>query len=149
MNKTIEALPFIVRAIEIEPENPDYHLFHIEFLKKLNRLDEAEAIAESIMSKFQDNEDLWLDYSDIFSHRGEFDRALGIIQTGWQHCPQSNELGFRQVAYLIQAGKTTDAEELLFRMAMRFPEGLNELEEYYPEIKENLLFLELRKQLSH
>jgi tetratricopeptide (TPR) repeat protein len=148
MNKTIDAIPFVERAIEIEPENPDYYLFHIEFLKKLNRFDEAEAIAESIMGRFQENEDLWLDYSDIYFHRGEFDRALSIIQTGWQHCPQSNELGFRQVAYLMQAGKKIDAEELLFRMAMRHPEGLNDLEEYFPEIKQNLLFIELRKQLS-
>jgi tetratricopeptide (TPR) repeat protein len=148
MNKTIDAMPFIERAIEIEPENPDYYLFQIEFLKKLNRLDEAEAIAVSIMGKFQDNEDLWLDYSDIFFHRGEFDRALSIIQTGWQHCPQSNDLGFRQVAYLVQSGRNSDAEELMFRMAMRHPEGLNDLEEYFPEIKQNLLFIELRKQLS-
>jgi tetratricopeptide (TPR) repeat protein len=148
MNKTIDAIPFVERAIEIEPENPDYYLFHIEFLKKLNRLDEAEAIAESIMGRFQENEDLWLDYSDIYFHRGEFDRALSIIQTGWQHCPQSNELGFRQVAYLMQAGKKNDPEELLFRMSMRHPEGLNDLEEYFPEIKQNLLFIELRKQLS-
>jgi tetratricopeptide (TPR) repeat protein len=148
MNKTIDAIPFIERAIEIEPENPDYYLFHIEFLKKLNRLDEAESIAESIMGRFQENEDLWLDYSDIFFHRGEFDRALSIIQTGWQHCPQSNELGFRQVAYLMQSGKTIDAEELLTRMALRYPEGLRDLEEYFPEIKQNLLFIELSKQLS-
>ena len=36
----------------------------------------------------------------------------------------------------------------MFRMAMRHAEGLNDLEEYFPEIKQNLLFIELRKQLS-
>jgi len=147
MNKTIDAIPFIERAIEIEPENPDYHLFLIEFLKKLNRMDEAESIAETVIARFQENEDLWLDYSDIFFHRGEYDRALSIIQTGWQHCPQSNDLGFRQVVYLLLAGKTTDAEELMFRMAMRHPQGLNDLEEYFPDIRQNLLYVELRKQL--
>jgi hypothetical protein len=45
------------------------------------------------------------------------------------------------------SGKNTDAEELMFRMAMRHPQGLNDLEEYFPEIKKNLLYLELRKQL--
>lgn len=147
MDKTQDALAFIERAIEIEPENPDYFLFKIEFLKKLQRLDEAQSIAESVISKFMDNEDLWLDYSDIFFMRGEYDKALNSIQTGWQYCPQSNDLGFRQVAYLIQSGKTGEAEDIMFRMAMRHPEGLNDLEEYFPEIKNSLLYLDLRKQL--
>jgi tetratricopeptide (TPR) repeat protein len=147
MGKTLEALGLIERAIEIEPENPDYYLFQIEFLKKLDRVSEAETIAETIITKFVENEDLWMDYSDIFFMRGEYDKALSTIQTGWQHCPQSNDLGFRQVAYLIQAGKTGEAEELMFRMAMRHAEGLNDLEEYFPEIKNNLLYIELRKQL--
>lgn len=149
MGKTSDALGFIQRAIEIEPENPDYYLFQIEFLKKLLRIEEAESIAESIIAKFPENEDLWMDYSDIYFMRGEYDKALNILQTGWQHCPQSNDLGFRQVAYLMQSGNKQEGEELMFRMAMRQPEGLNDLEEYYPEIKNNLLYVDLRKQLLH
>jgi tetratricopeptide (TPR) repeat protein len=115
----------------------------MEFLKKMARVDEAEAIGESIITRFPENEDLWMDYSDIFILKGNYDKALEILNLGWQRCPQSHDIGYRKVAYLLQSGKIAEGEELLTRMVANDVGGLKELEEYYPEIKNNLLFVEL------
>ena len=141
--KTIEGLTYVEHAIELETENADYYLFQIEFLKKLERWAEAEAITESLILRFPDNEDIWLDHSDIFFQREDYDKALEAINTGWQKCPQSHEIGFRKVAYLHKAGKISEADELLARLAITEPAGLKDLEEYYPEIAEHPLFIEL------
>ncbi len=146
--KTEEGLVFIERAIELEPENPDYHLFMVESLKKLDRIDEAEAISEVLISRFADNEDVWLEHSDVFMERGNPEKALQILNEGWAKIPQSYELGYRKVAYLFEAGKKQEAEELLSRMMLNEPQGAEDLVEYYPEITSNLLFIELSRNLD-
>jgi tetratricopeptide (TPR) repeat protein len=127
LGRPVDALSHVERAIELEPENADYHLFHIEF----------EAAAESLIARFPDNEDVWLDFSDLYFQKGDINKALEIIYFGWQKCPQSNEIGYRKVAYLISGGKISEAEELMFRLASAAPEGLKDLEEYFPEISKN------------
>jgi hypothetical protein len=52
------------------------------------------------------------------------------------------------VAYLISGGKISEAEELMFRLASAAPEGLKDLEEYFPEISKNALFAELISKRS-
>lgn len=143
MEKTVDGLSYIEKAIQLEPENPDYQVFQMEFLKKLERFAEAEAIGESCIVLFPDNEDIWLDYSDVFAQQGDIQKAMDIINTGWQNCPQSNDIGYRKVAYLMMTGKTAEGEELMLRLHATNPEGLKELEDYYPEIRTNLLFVEI------
>jgi len=142
-DNTREGLTFVQRAIELDPENVDYLLFEVEFMKKLEMWTEAETITESLVAKFADNEDTWLEYSDIFFQRNDANKALEIINIGWQNCPQSYEIGYRKVIYLMEAGKKGEAEELLLRLSQSNPDGMNDMEEYYPEIKNNPLFAEL------
>ncbi len=143
MDNTQEALEYVKHAIELETENVDYHLFAVEFLKKLNRWNEAEAITESLIKRFPQNEDAWMEHADVFFHKGEFAQALDIIHTAWVNCSLNPEIGYRKVAYLMELGKTIEAEELLMQLALNNPEGLEDLEEYYPEISKNILFAEL------
>jgi tetratricopeptide (TPR) repeat protein len=144
--KTSEAIAFIERAIELEPENPDYHLFLVEVFKKQGHLAESEAITESLIVRFPENEDVWLDHSDVYYIKKDYAAALNAINEGWQKNPQSTALGYRKVAYLFASGKNEEGQELLFRMYLNDPEGADELEEYYPEIRNNLLYVDLRSQ---
>lgn len=142
-DNTREGLTYVQRAIELDPENVDYLLFEVEFLKKLEMWSEAEVITENLVTRFADNEDTWLEYSDIFFQRGAIDKALEIINIGWQNCPQSHEIGYRKVVYLLEAKKVAEAEELMLRLNQSNPDGMQDIEEYYPEIKNNTLFAEL------
>ena len=112
----------------------------------MDRFAEAEAITESLIVRFPENEDVWLDHSDVLFEKGQIAQAIQIINEGWQKNPQSADLGYRKVAYLLELGEKQEAHELLFRMFMHDPEGLEELEEYYPNIKTDLLFIELTQQ---
>ncbi|MDZ4823041.1 MAG: tetratricopeptide repeat protein [Flavobacteriales bacterium] len=141
-----EALNYHRYATELDPENVDYHLFYVDALQKLDRHDDAQAIMELLVTKHADNEDVWLDYSDIFFRKNEFEKAIQYLNEGWQKNPQSVALGFRKVAYLVAAGKQNEADELLLRMMMHDPEGSWELGQYYPTIKDNSLFIDLCRQ---
>lgn len=140
---TKEGLSYIERAIELDPENVDYMLFQVEFMKKLEMLSEAELVTENLIQRFSDNEDVWLEYADIFFQRDEKERALDVINMGWDKCIQSYEIGYRKVIYLLALGKMAEAEDLLLRLSQSYPEGLADLEDYYPKIADNQLFAEL------
>jgi tetratricopeptide (TPR) repeat protein len=145
--QTAEGIPFIERAVELEPDNPDYQLFLVEMLLKLKKVSEAEAITEMLVTRFPENEDVWMDHADVFFVKGEPKAALDIIDEGWNRNPQSSELGYRKVVYLLATGLKAEAEDLLLRLFRNDPEGLEEVESYYPEISSNLLYLELKRQL--
>jgi len=141
--KTSESLVYIERAIDLEPENADYFLFQVEMLKKMKRYDESEAITESLITRFSDNEDVWLDHADVFFLKNDMLGALKAVNEGWQKIPQSSALGYRKVAYLLEAGLHAEAQELLVRMYINDKDELNELVEYYPKIKENVTYIDL------
>jgi predicted Zn-dependent protease len=117
-------------------------------LNKLNRHTDAEIITEALITRFPENEDVWLDHSDISFIKEDFLEALTRLNEGWQKNPQSTALGYRKVAYLHAAGQHVEADDLLLRMMMNDFSGAEELEEYYPEIKSNLLYIDLKKQLG-
>lgn len=142
-NETLEGLTFVRRAIELDLENVDYLLFEVEFLKKLEQWSDAESITEVLVKRYADNEDTWMEHADIFFQRGDMLKALEVINQGWHHCPQSHEIGYRKVVYLMEAGKSNEAEELLLRLHEVNPEGMADMEEYYPEIKQNVLYADL------
>lgn len=147
-DNTAEGLPFVERAVELEPDNVDYLLFKVEFLKKLEHWDEVEVLTQSLIKRFPDNEDVWLEYSDVFFKKDDAKSALDTLLTGLEHCPKSDEIHFRKVAYLMALGRITEAEELMFFLAQTKNNNLSEIEDYYPEIRNNLVFIELSNKLK-
>jgi len=140
---TADSLAFIEKAMVMEPDNPDYALFMVEMLKKLKEFVRARAITQALVSRFPDNEDVWIDHADIYFSMDDLQGALDMIQEGWQKIPNSAVIGYRKVAYLLESGKHAEAEELLLRLHANEPEGAEELAEYYPAIKNNLAYIEL------
>lgn len=141
--RTAECLSFIETAVKLEPDNADYALFMVEMLKKLERYGDAIDITTGLIERFPDNEDVWIDHADLYFCTGDLTTALEMIQEGWQKIPNSAVIGYRKVAYLLESGKQAEAEDLLCRLYANEPEGATELAEYYPRIKENLIFIEL------
>lgn len=141
--ETGESIAFIEKAISLEPENPDYSLFLIEVLKKSGETGRAKTIALGLTERFSENEDVWMDYADLFFSAGEMDQALDVLKEAWQKIPNSNPIGYRRVACLLASGKTAEGEELMSRLAGSDPAGLDELAEYYPPVRQNMLFVEL------
>jgi len=141
--RTSESLSYIEKAVKLEPENADYALFMVEMLKKLEHYDDALDLTTSLIERFPDNEDVWIDHADIHFCNGDLQIALEMIQEGWQKIPNSAVIGYRKVAYLLESGKQAEAEDLLARLYANEPEGAVELAEYYPRIKENLTYIDL------
>lgn len=144
--KTAESLELITRAMELEPDHPDYPLFLVEMLLKLKRGDEALEITTQLVQRFPDNEDVWLDHSDVLYERGDVVAAIQAVNEGWTRNPQSVAIGYRKVAYLLHAGQVDEGRDLMLRMYMNDPEGLEELGEYYPPVRNDLLYVDLLRQ---
>jgi tetratricopeptide (TPR) repeat protein len=148
MGRTKEGILFMEKAIAMEPENVDYKLFMAELLNKLGEFERSGDIYRVVAEKFEDNEDVWLDYADWAMQQKNSTLALQLTNDGWSHNPQSDTLGFRKVAYLLDTGNTAEAEELLLRLMTKNPEGARELAEYYPAIEQNQLFIDLSRGIN-
>lgn len=145
--RTSESIALIEKAVSLEPENPDYSLFLAEMLKKLNRFADALEITRNLTERFPENEDVWIDHADLYFCQSDLRSALEVIQEGWQKIPNSAVIGYRKVAYLLESGKKEEAEDLLARLHANEPEGAGELAEYYPAIRQNLMFISLMGSL--
>ena len=143
MQRTNEGLVYVERAISLEPENVDYRLFEIEFFRKLDRLEEAESNMNDMLTKHADNEDVWIDATELYAHQEKWEQCFQLVQEGLMKSNKTGELQARHVAYLYMAGKTIEADQHLMSLAQQQPAMLQELKDYYPEIKSNLLFIDL------
>ncbi|MEY3397579.1 MAG: hypothetical protein RL220_173 [Bacteroidota bacterium] len=148
LGKTAEGLRYMERAMELEPDNVDYQLFKAELHKKQKEFDTALVMYQSMIGKFEDNDEVWMDYADLFFQTGDMNQAMITIETGLLKVPQSADLGFRKSLYLLLQGKVAEAEELMRKYAALDHEGLAELKEYYPAISENQFFVELTRQIN-
>jgi tetratricopeptide (TPR) repeat protein len=141
----LEAMQYVERAIQLDEENVDYPIFLVEMLKKQERWEEAEAILTPLMTKHRDNEDVWMEYADLLYLRDDVRGALATTRQANHAFPTCTELKFRLLAYLYIAGQQTEAEELLVRLVIESPEGLDDFVEYFPEIRSYPLFIELTR----
>ncbi|MFM7814272.1 MAG: tetratricopeptide repeat protein [Flavobacteriales bacterium] len=143
MQKTQEGLIYVERAIELEPDNVDYRLFQIEFFRKLDRFEEAESNMNEMLTRHPDNEDVWIDAGDLYAQQFKWDICFQLVDEGLHKSRKTDELQARYVAYLYMSGSMAKADEHLVLLANQHPEMLVELSDYYPEIKENILFIDL------
>jgi len=143
LGKTSEGIKYMEQAVSLEPENVDYQLFLAELLNKKGEFERSGSIYEQLSKRFADNEDVWMDFADWAFVKKDLSMALNLINEGWSHNPQSDDLGFRKVAYLLALGNKAEAEELLVRLMSNNSEGGRDLAEYYPPIQENQLFIDL------
>ncbi len=140
-----EAIHYVEKAMSLDEESADYPIFLVEMLKKQERWEDAENIIQPLMAKHRDNEDVWMEYADLHYLRDDVRSALAMTRQANHAFPDSVELKFRLLAYLYISGLTTEAEELLVRLVIEHPEGLEDFVEYFPEIREYPLFIELTR----
>ncbi len=141
----LEAMQHVEKAIALDEESADYPIFLVEMLKKQERWEDAENVLQPLMAKHRDNEDVWMEYADLHYLRDDVRGALAMTRQANHAFPQCVELKYRLLAYLYISALTSEAEELLVRLVIEHPDGLEDFIEYFPEIREYPLFIELTR----
>lgn len=138
-----EALVFMERAHELDSENDDIQLMLAELLNKLDREEDAESLYLSMTHKTPQLVDAWLDYAHFYYSKKDVDQASKLTEQALGEMPDNGSLLFRKVAYLHAEGKVKEAMLLL---EFLFDSGFSEKEElleYYPDILNEQVALNL------
>lgn len=141
-------LRYIQKGVEIDPENPEYLASLAICQKQAGFPDKAEGtFAKATILEPYDQE-IWLDFAELFAERADYVGAMGKIKEGLQNIPESNLLKWRRIALLFLEGKRKEALNQLNKMLETDQEGFNQLLEYLPGIYNDPDVLNMRDSFS-
>ena len=146
--KLAEALPFLDKAIDLESKNPDYAIYKMEVLVKMEKFDEAISLGEKLVKEFPENEETWMALADAFFKLGNNEKALETMLDATLVHLSNPDIGYRRAVYLIELGKIQDAQDLLHYLMQNDSAQLSELEEYYPKILQLPFYIQLKSDLG-
>lgn len=133
-NRLTEALGFYRKAVAIDEFNLDNWHIYAETLLKLNRTEDARGVYTEMSEHFADDEECRIALVDLtFADRGA-NAAVDAVRAYMEQIPQSTDLIWHLIKYLILAGKPLQAEEILCRATAVHAEGLSYLTGIFPEV---------------
>ena len=94
------------------------------------------------------DEEIWLDYSEMFAELKEFEHAYEIIETGLKHLAANKTLQYRKVAYLFMQGKRKEALKEINKITVDGAEGIDSLFDYSPGLFNDPDVIEIKNRLQ-
>ncbi|MFM1932859.1 MAG: hypothetical protein RL226_2162 [Bacteroidota bacterium] len=137
------ALRYFEHALRFETESTDIMSLIASTLKKMGLNEEAISVYEGAVHLENDNEELWLDYSDVYARQLNFNMALITLQDGMAYIKDSTELKYREVTYRYHNGERKEAYALLESLLADEYEKSQSLLEYSPELMEDQVVIQL------
>lgn len=133
-DRLTEALAFYRKAVSKDDFNLDNRHIYAETLLKMKRTEEAAMAYIEMAEQFVDDEECRIALADIrFSQHGA-DEALEVLREAMQQIPQSTDLIWHLIKYLIIAGRPLQAEAILLKAEALHKEGLTYLNSIFPEM---------------
>ncbi len=127
-----ECLSYVQKAIDLDADNADYWYVLAEVQEKLENFEAAKQAFERVLALEYADEDVWLDYSNLYFKQGVTERAVEVVLEGMAHHPDKSDLYYRLTAYLLGWGREKQALEML-QLALEFdPGNYNALLDYLP-----------------
>jgi tetratricopeptide (TPR) repeat protein len=137
------ALKYIQKAVQLDELNEDNLLYLADAYFRFNMINKSKETYEKVVEIAPENPDLWLDYSAVFAEEEDYTKAIDLILSGIENQPQNHEYYYRLAGYLIKKGREKEAFDN-FELALKMNyEAVYQLFEFYPELKENITFLNL------
>jgi tetratricopeptide (TPR) repeat protein len=110
---------------------------------KLEMFDKVIESYKKVSELESDNEDIWLDFADVYFKTGNTEKAADIILEGIVHQPENISLRYRLINYLLLNKKEKEAYSLLeAALQINFIRHC-EMLEYDPTLLRNQQILDL------
>ena len=130
-----EAIHYIKKAIELDYQNGEYWLGLGDCEYRLNTYEEAEECYRKVIDFDPENEDGWISYSELLAELNRPFEASEIINTALFYHHDNQELRYRQVVYLYQAGYQQDAYVRFAETMEKHPTGFAIIFELLPSLE--------------
>lgn len=130
-----EAIHFINKALKFNVENADYWLTLAISESKVGNIVSSQGAFEEASQLNPSNVEVWLEWSWIYYEQGDYNRAIELILSGIDECPEDSNLYYRITAYLIAAGKYKQAFNFLENALVLNFENHKVLFEFFPKLE--------------
>jgi len=131
-----EAVKFVKKALDQDPENVEYLYIYAEILGKLGETEKSKKIFRRVVDLDPDNIDAWLDYSNILFEKSSPKDAAKLLKDAIALNGDQEELQYRLVAYQISVGDSENAKINLRKALSANYKGHEKLFEFYPQAKD-------------
>ena len=143
MNRLTEGIHYIKKALEINPNEPEYWYVFAEVQQKLGFHEEAAMAYQRVIELEYPDFDVWLDYAKLLDEAGYYKDCIETLSEGIKYFPDVAELYYRLGVILIETGKRNEGLENLSKALEMDFNKYNEIFEYSPALKEDNEILEL------
>lgn len=137
------ALKFIGQAVEADPQNPEYHYFMGDLLRK-NGL-HADAVAEYVLVSelASDNTMIWVDLAELYDLLGRYGDALKTLQQGLIVQPENGAIHYRLTVSYARLGYQNEARQHFISGLELDHDGYNSVFEAMPQLRRKLDYQKL------
>ena len=138
---------YIAKAVECEPENPDFLYMLGDIQLRINLLEKAEDSFRKVLAINPDHVEIYVDLSEVVAERTGIIDALEIVNAGIKYSPGNSLNHYRAAAYQLLLGtkkhwRWKHSNAHLFLTA----KSVQEIFSYLPEIIQYPEFMELIEQ---
>lgn len=105
-----EAVFYMSKALELDPDNPEYMSVNADILRRAGKLDEAEIQYELLVEHGVTDARVFIDYAELLFDMCEFDNGMEVLYSGLQHNETSAEMNYRVAGYLYTLQENDEAD---------------------------------------
>lgn len=131
----VAAIPYLERAYELNPTEPDYGVVLAAAYFGSGEKDKWDAMYDILTQEHPDEEEAWLDWGVALHETGDTDRAVEATQLGLKQNPNSHRLMYRLSALCYLTGQQAAAEYLLETALSVNAEDHTQMFIFAPELK--------------
>ena len=133
--------PYLVKSIELEPQNPDFLLTAANILSYRERYEEATLLFEQCVALDMENGNVWTAFADMYADMDMYEVAVETLERGRLHVEDDLEIVCRIAAYNFLLGKMNNTYLAIHELLEQVPLYSSTLLEFCPEMgdDENIL----------
>jgi tetratricopeptide (TPR) repeat protein len=146
LNRLTEGIHYIKKAIEINPNDPEYWYVFAEVQEKLGFQEEAAMAYQRVIELDYPDYDVWLDYSKLLHEAGYIKDAIAALSEGIKYFPGVAELYYRMGIILLDKQNRKESLEFFAKALELDYTKHNAIFEYAPILQHDS---ELINLISH
>jgi tetratricopeptide (TPR) repeat protein len=129
------AINHVLRALEIEPLNPEFWFMLGDLQLDIGAMEEAQSSYAKVAELDPGNIEIWLEYSHSFALDFNFNKALELIDKGLTVQPNNVDFTYRKFCYLYKFKKFKEAYIVLEEALIADFDKHMEIFNYMKELK--------------
>lgn len=147
-NKHIGALPYLKRAYELNPYQPEYGLALATCYLKLGNKEEWDSLYDMLADEHPENGEIWLDWSTAWYESGEMMNAIDVLHQCIENNHGDVRVIYRLATLYYLAGHKAAAEIALIRALELDPNEHSIVFAFAPELKKATSIIKIIAQYT-